>query len=79
MRDLFIAPKDWYCLGWDSQALENRVAGHYAFPYDGGHYAHLLLEADSHEVNAKTYSSVAGKTITRSQGKSPTYGCGIIH
>jgi hypothetical protein len=74
MRDLFVAPEGWMCVGWDSAALENRVAGSAAYPYDGGRYADILLLADSHTLNAQAYSKAAGKEITRNNGKSVTYG-----
>lgn len=79
MRDLFVSPENHYCLGWDSAALENRVAGHYAAKFDGGAYAELLLHGDSHTANAEAYSRAAGRVITRSSGKSVTYGCGVAH
>lgn len=74
MRDLFCAPPGYLCIGWDSSALENRVAGHYAAEFDGGAYAETLMHGDSHKVNAANYSIAAGKEITRSKGKNVTYG-----
>lgn len=74
-RSLFIAPPGFYNIGADAAAIEARVAGHYAFPFDGGEYARLLLEADSHQVNAEAYSIAAERVVSRSEGKNITYAC----
>ncbi|MCP4341275.1 MAG: hypothetical protein GY799_20920 [Desulfobulbaceae bacterium] len=73
MRSLFIAPQGWWNIGCDACGIEARVAGHYAYPFDGGSYASSLLEGDVHTSNAKAYSQASGKDITRSAGKNLTY------
>lgn len=73
-RSLFTAPEGLVNVGADAAALENRVAGHYTYNYDGGAYARELLEGDVHTSNAEAYSKAAGKEITRSKGKNITYG-----
>ena len=74
MRSLFYAPDGYKVLGYDAQALENRVAAMYAWKYDNGEYAKMILETDCHTEYAKAYSEAAGFEISRSAGKSITYG-----
>lgn len=74
IRSLFYAPSGYKVLGYDAQALENRVAAMYAWKYDNGEYAKLILETDCHTEYAKAYSQAAGFEITRSAGKNITYG-----
>lgn len=77
MRSLFIAPKDvglGLCIGCDASALEARLAAHFAYPHDGGEYARVVLEGDTHAINAEAYSRAAGKTIARSSSKPVTFG-----
>ena len=52
MRDLFICPEDHYYCGTDAAALENRTIAGYTFKHDGGQFAKLILEGDSHTFNA---------------------------
>lgn len=74
MRSLFYAPEGWLMMGYDAQALENRVAAMYAYPFDGGQYATDVLDGDSHTKNAEAYSLAAGRTVSRDEGKGVTYG-----
>lgn len=73
-RSLFIAKEGFKIVGGDAQALENRVGGWYAYPFDKGAYAKKMLEEDSHTINAKAYSAAAGFEISRGAGKNITYG-----
>lgn len=68
MRDLFYAPDGWYNVGWDAQAIEARLEGSEAFPYDHGEYAEELLTTDVHQTNADKFG------ITRNKAKSVKYG-----
>lgn len=52
MRDLFIAPENYWYVGTDAAALENRTLAAYTFRHDDGKFAKLILEGDSHTFNA---------------------------
>lgn len=52
MRDLFYAPDGWHYVGTDAAALENRTVASYTMKYDGGKFADLVLNGDSHSYNA---------------------------
>ena len=56
MRSLFFAPPGYWNIGCDASGIEARVAGHYAFFYDGGIYANELLIGDVHQKNSKAYT-----------------------
>ena len=73
MRSLFIAPPGKVLVGTDAAQLENRIAGHFTYYYDGGEYARELVDGDVHTRNAEAYSLAAGKEITRTKGKNLTY------
>lgn len=47
-RSLFIVEEGMKVTGTDSSGLEQRIAGHYTFKYDGGAYAEELLKGDVH-------------------------------
>lgn len=47
-RSLFIVEDGMVVTGTDSSGLEQRIAGHYTFKYDGGAYAEELLKGDVH-------------------------------
>lgn len=51
MRDLFIVPEGYWYVGTDAAALENRTLASYTFKHDGGQFAKLVLEGDSHTFN----------------------------
>lgn len=52
MRDLFTVEEGCWYLGCDAAALENRTVAQYTKKYDGGKFAELVLEGDSHSFNA---------------------------
>lgn len=68
-RELFGVPKDWYQVGVDCSGLELRCLAHFLYPYDGGAYAHEILNGDIHTANQMN----AGLE-TRSQAKTFIYG-----
>lgn len=52
MRDLFtVSDGFWYC-GADQSALENRTLAAYTIKYDGGKFADMVLNGDSHSFNS---------------------------
>lgn len=73
MRSLFVAPPGLVCVGCDASGLENRIAGHFTCPFDGGAYARILLDGDTHSVNAAAYSESIGRKVTRNESKPVTY------
>lgn len=44
---------DWYQAGIDACGLELRCLAHFMAPYDGGKYAHTILNGDIHTMNQK--------------------------
>jgi DNA polymerase-1 len=53
VRSLFIARPGNVLVGYDAQAIENRVEAHYVFKYPGGpEYAQEILSGDPHKKNA---------------------------
>ena len=52
MRDLFVVDEGYYYVGTDAAALENRTLASYTYKHDGGQFAKLVLEGDSHTFNA---------------------------
>lgn len=73
MRDLFTVPKGYWQMGIDGSNLEGMVAAEAAYPFDNGAY-YESLSGDPHTTNALAYSKAAGREVTRSGGKSITYG-----
>ena len=55
MRSLFKAEDGMAFVGGDSAALENRVTASYTKKYDGGKYADIILNGDSHSYNAVAF------------------------
>lgn len=54
-RALFKAEDGMAFVGGDSAALENRVTASYTHKYDGGKYADIILNGDSHSYNAVAF------------------------
>ena len=73
MRDLFTVPEGYWQMGIDGSNLEGMVAAEAAYPFDNGAY-YESLSGDPHTTNALAYSKAAGREVTRSGGKSITYG-----
>ena len=51
-RELFHSG-DWFQAGIDACGLELRCLAHYMYKYDGGKYAHTILNGDIHTMNQK--------------------------
>lgn len=73
MRELFTVPDGFWQLGIDGSNLEGFCAANAAYPFDNGAY-YLGLSGDPHTENAKAYSIAAGRDVSRTEGKSITYG-----
>lgn len=54
-RKLFSSPDGRTLAAADAKGLENRVEGHYTFPYDKGARARELLQGDVHSKMAKVF------------------------
>lgn len=52
-RELFRPPEGWWQVGVDASGLELRCLAHFMYPYDGGAYAHEILNGDIHTANQK--------------------------
>lgn len=69
MRDLFNTPKNFWYVGTDAAALENRTLAAYTMKYDGGAFARLILEGDSHTFNAFAFfPEIEGKFDMHEEG-----------
>ena len=68
-RELFHAPNGWYQAGVDASGLELRCLAHYMARYDGGAYAHEILNGDIHTANQK-----AAGLPERNMAKTFIYG-----
>lgn len=68
-RELFTVPKGWFQAGIDASGLELRCLAHYMARYDGGAYAHEILNGDIHTANQK-----AAGLAERNQAKTFIYG-----
>ena len=67
-RELFIAPKEYRFVGADMSGIELRCFGHYLSAYDGGNYAHDIVNGDIHTRNQK-----AAGLLTRDSAKTFIY------
>lgn len=73
MRELFTVPEGYWQLGIDGSNLEGFCAANAAYPFDDGAY-YRGLSGDPHTTNAEAYSKASGRSVSRSEGKSITYG-----
>lgn len=55
VRSLFIVEDNLRYVSADAAALENRTVADYTYKYDGGKFADLVLNGDSHSFNAKIF------------------------
>lgn len=67
-RELFKVPDGWYQAGIDACGLELRCLAHFMYKYDGGKYAHTILNGDIHTMNQE-----AAGLPTRNQAKTFIY------
>ena len=68
-RNLFTTPKGYKLVGCDASGLELRCLAHYLARFDGGAYAHIVLNGDIHTANMK-----AAGLSERNQAKTFIYG-----
>jgi DNA polymerase-1 len=54
-RDLFYAPEPWVLVGCDMSGIELRMLAHYAYPFDQGELAKVVLEGDIHTANQEAF------------------------
>lgn len=67
-RSLFGVPEGWYQAGIDACGLELRCLAHFLAPYDGGHYADVVVNGDIHTLNQQ-----AAGLATRDEAKRFIY------
>lgn len=74
MRGLCGVPPGKYQLGVDGSNLEQLIGAWGAWEFDNGLYYKVVSFGDAHLENSKAYSKVAGKEVSRGDGKPITYG-----
>jgi len=67
IRELFCVPANKVMLGWDLAGIENRIAAHYLWLFDGGEFAKEVLEGDFHQTTADSLG------ISRDEAKTFRY------
>lgn len=75
IRSLFSHREGYILIGADLKSLENRLMGHFTYPYDNGEYARRLESEDSHDTTVNLVKE-AGKVITRNTAKTLNYALG---
>jgi hypothetical protein len=71
-RELFYVPEQingapWSLVGCDMSAVEMRMLAHFAYRYDQGEYARIVLDGDPHQANADMWG------VSRTTGKTGFY------
>lgn len=74
MRSLWKPAPGKYQLGVDGSNLEQLIGAWGAYDFDSGAYYKIISEGDAHALNAKAYSKVVGREVSRGDGKPITYG-----
>lgn len=74
MRSLWKPAPGKYQLGVDGSNLEQLIGAWGAYDFDNGAYYRIISEGDAHALNAKAYSKVVGREVSRGDGKPITYG-----
>lgn len=74
MRSLWKPAPGKYQLGVDGSNLEQLIGAWGAYDFDSGAYYKIISEGDAHALNAKAYSRVVGREVSRGDGKPITYG-----
>lgn len=75
MRSLWKPAPGKYQLGVDGSNLEQLIGAWGAYDFDNGAYYKIVSEGDAHTLNAKAYSKVVGREVSRGDGKPVTYAC----
>jgi DNA polymerase I-like protein with 3'-5' exonuclease and polymerase domains len=78
-RELFYVPERisdvaWSFCGVDMSGIELRMLAHFAYPYDGGEYATIVLDGDPHAANAEAWG--VSRTIAKTGIYAWLYGAG---
>lgn len=73
IRELFMADEGKVLIGFDWSNLENVLAANFTHEYDGGKYADVVLNGDSHANTAEILTSIKGSPQKRSLGKKANY------
>jgi DNA polymerase-1 len=78
-RELFYVPEQingqaWSLVGADMSGIELRMLASFAYRYDGGEYAQIVLEGDPHQANADAWG--VSRTIAKTGIYALIYGAG---
>lgn len=74
MRSLWGVPPGYFEIGIDGSNLEQLIGAWGAFEFDNGLYYDVVSNGDAHQNNAEAYIKVAGREVSRNDGKPITYG-----
>ncbi|HBB8129835.1 TPA: hypothetical protein J9655_000188 [Escherichia coli] len=74
MRSLWGVPPGYFEIGIDGSNLEQLIGAWGAFEFDNGLYYDVVSNGDAHQNNAEAYTKVAGREVSRNDGKPITYG-----
>lgn len=74
MRSLWGVPPGYFQIGIDGSNLEQLIGAWGAFEFDNGLYYDVVSNGDAHQNNAEAYTKVAGREVSRNDGKPITYG-----
>lgn len=74
MRSLWGVPPGYFEIGIDGSNLEQLIGAWGAFEFDNGLYYDVVSNGDAHQNNAEAYTKVAGREVSRNDGKPVTYG-----
>jgi len=75
-RSLFCPRPGWVQVGADASGLELRMLANRTMPYDGGKYAHILLEGDIHTHNMNQIPLLQTRPQSKETFYAGIYGCG---
>lgn len=64
-RECFEADEGWVMVGSDQQGVELRALAHHLHPFDGGAYAHELLQGDVHMLKAHLVTQLPVEEIPK--------------
>lgn len=75
-RSLFTAPEGMMLFGTDASGLELRMLAHYMAAFDGGEYAHEVLNGDVHTKNQEA-ATLPTRDLAKTFIYAKIYGSGI--
>lgn len=73
MRRCWVASPGNRLVIMDVKGIQARILAHYAYPYDGGDFARLVLEGDIHSQNQAVAAEILGRPASRDAAKVAFY------